>query len=238
MMPNGWRPDLVIFDCDGVLIDSEIISANTLLGLLEARGLDIGIDHVKKHFLGRSFPTVAAAIRNQFDHSLPADFESEYRRLLLAEFETSLRATPGVSDVLGRLAIRCCVATSSSPERVRRSLQIVGLDRFFGAHVYTASEVERGKPAPDIFFHVAAKEVVEPATCLVIEDSIPGIQAAQNAGMPVLRYVGGSHFHGGRMAGDEEASDCPVFDKWTDFFDMIPSLEKKTTESARHGKQG
>ncbi|MEZ5811826.1 MAG: HAD family hydrolase [Rhizobiaceae bacterium] len=235
MFPSGWRPDLVIFDCDGVLIDSEIISANTLLGLLEARGLDIGIDHVKTHFLGRSFPTVAATIRSQFDHSLPADFESQYRRLLLSEFETSLRATPGVTDILERLAIRCCVATSSSPERVGRSLQIVGLDRFFGAHVYTASEVERGKPAPDIFLHVAAREGVEPASCLVVEDSMPGVQAALNAGMPVVRYVGGSHFGPGRPAA---ADNCPAFDKWPDFFDMIPSLEKETTGSARHGEQG
>ena len=217
---------LVIFDCDGVLVDSEILSAKTLLELLEPQGVSIDFSHIQEHFLGRSFPTVSTSIREQFSVDLPDDFEQEYRRVLLERFETQLRPTKDIFDVLTCLGVASVVATSSSPERVERSLQITGLDQHFSDHVFTASEVEKGKPAPDLFLHVARQRGVDPATCLVIEDSGPGVEAAVAAGMDVLRFVGGSHFEGLRDTIKQEEKRAAVFDSWSKFFDMMPMLKR------------
>ncbi|QQA42567.1 HAD family hydrolase [Pelagovum pacificum] len=208
------RVDLVIFDCDGVLIDSEIISAAVLIEQAAALGIRFDFDYVRRHFIGRSFPTVAKTIREDYDRSLPADFEQRYRAALLERFETELHTTEGIEALLPRLGVMSCVATSSSPPRVLRSLSITGLDRFFGHRVYTASQVERGKPAPDLFLFAAQSMGVAPERALVIEDSFPGIDAAQAAGMQLLLYTGGGHFSGSRL-------DLPPgvlsFDHWRDF---------------------
>ena len=217
-------PSLVIFDCDGVLIDSEIISATTLLGLLAPIGVEIDIAYVQEHFLGRSFPTVAAAIRKDFDVALPNDFERAYRRQLLCAFEDNLRVTEGLHAVLEGLTVSACVATSSSPERVARSLEIVGLHDHFADHVYTASEVAHGKPAPDLFLHVSAREAVLPRDCLVIEDSVPGLLAAQAANMSVLHYMGGSHLKHLQQEPVAKDMSIPTLDSWAELFDMVPSL--------------
>ncbi|MGI9354020.1 MAG: HAD family hydrolase [Rhizobiaceae bacterium] len=221
------RPDLIVFDCDGVLIDSEIISANVLIALLKPLGLEIDLIHIQRNFLGRSFPTVATSIRRDFDLALPENFESDYRSQLLAIFEDDLQPTPDIARILETLPVRFCVATSSSPERARRSLQIVDLFKFFQGHIYTASQVANGKPAPDLFLHVAKSEGVEPQNCLVIEDSMPGVHAALAAGTEVLRYIGGSHFDGIRNTLRNRRSDFATFDSWQDFFDMVPALRSE-----------
>jgi len=219
--------DLVIFDCDGVLIDSEIISARTLLAALEDFGVATGFAYFKAHFLGRSFPKVAANIRTTFNVNLPETFEADYRRKLLAAFETELRPVAGIFDILDNLGVRACVATSSSPERVSRSLHLTGLDRYFGDAVFTASEVERGKPAPDLFLHAAASCRARPEACLVIEDSAPGIEAARAAGMEVWHFIGGSHLDRTDILGQALTPPVPFFDTWPSFFDMAPQLKKR-----------
>ncbi len=211
---------LVIFDCDGVLIDSEVISASVLIEEAAAVGIPLTREYVRDHFLGRSFPTVAATIRAGFGAVLPEDFEARYRASLLTRFETELRLTPGVLDVLGRLAVPRCLATSSSPPRLARSLAITGLDAWF-PHRFTASEVTRGKPAPDLFLHAAARMGVTPEACLVIEDSRPGILAAQAAGMQAALYTGGSHMGG---KGFDTGAPLVPFDDWARFFDLWPDL--------------
>ena len=234
---DQFRPELVIFDCDGVLIDSEIISATTLMRLLEEHGLHIDLAHVQRNFLGRSFPTVAASIRTDFQRDLPASFEGEYRRRLLAQFEKDLFPNEGITAILDTLAVPYCVATSSSPERVQRSLKIVGLDRYFFNHTYTASEVENGKPAPDLFLHVAEREGCDPAGCLVIEDSMPGVEAAVAAGMTVLRYIGASHFDGVRSELEPGHGHGAVFDSWNEFYDLVPALKRRASERGTRGRQ-
>ena len=222
------EPKLIIFDCDGVLIDSEMISATTLVTLIARLGITIDIPYVQEHFLGRSFPTVAASIRKRFDVELPANFESEYRRQLLSAFEHQLTTTDGLEVILDGLSIPACVATSSSPERAARSLEIVGLQHRFANHVYTASEVKTGKPAPDLFLHVAKCEAVQPKDCLVIEDSVPGLRAARSAHMNVLRYTGGSHLKHMQHAGPDVDLDIPTLDSWARFFDIVPALRMKS----------
>ncbi|RYG91121.1 HAD family hydrolase [Loktanella sp. IMCC34160] len=216
--------DLIIFDCDGVLIDSEVLSADAIIEELAKVGIEIDRDYVRENFLGRSWPTVAATIRREHAVPLPEDFEQRYRNILLERFTTDLRPTEGVSDMLSSLDIPFCVATSSSPTRVQRSLTMTGLSGFFEGRVFTASQVERGKPAPDLFLLAAKTLGADPARTLVIEDSLPGLQAAQAAGMRMLAYCGGAH-----MAGRPPAAgfDLRAFDKWTDFPHLITEIKER-----------
>ncbi len=206
--------DLVIFDCDGVLIDSEVLSADVLIAGLMDVGVAVDRAYVREHFLGRSFPTVARQVTETFQVALPADFELTYRNNLLARYETELRTTPGIENVLENLTIPVCVATSSSPPRVARSLAISGLAKYFGTRVFTASQVANGKPAPDIFLFAADRMGARPTRTLVIEDSAPGVLAAQAAGMVVLGYVGGAHMRGQSILG---IAPIRTFDNWGDF---------------------
>ncbi|MEH6834869.1 MULTISPECIES: HAD family hydrolase [Falsihalocynthiibacter] len=218
------RPiDLVIFDCDGVLIDSEALSANVLTAVLKEEGIVIDLPYFRRHFLGRSFSTVVKAIDAGFGVVVPQDFEARYTSRLLAGFELNLKTTEGVLEILAALKVPFCVATSSSPKRVARSLEVVGLSGHFDGVVFTASEVKNGKPAPDLFLHAANKMGVDPARCLVIEDSLPGVAAGLAAQMDVVRFLGGAHF-AGRLPAVVENVD--VFDKWSKLVELRPSLLK------------
>jgi len=216
--------DLVIFDCDGVVIDSEVISLRMLLAELRALGVNVDHGYVVRHFLGRSYPVVMQQIRRDFGVELPEGFEADYRTRLLAAFDRQLAAMPGIGRVLDRLAVPFCLATSSSPERVRRSLQIVGLDEAFAGRITTASEVAHGKPAPDLFLLSAAKSGVDPHRCLVVEDSLPGLRAARAAGMTVWHFLGGSHLRGLDLSGDVPPWADRRIESFAEFFDTAPGL--------------
>ena len=223
-MPDD--PQLIIFDCDGVLIDSEIISARMLVDELATLGVQVDLAYVARHFLGRSYPVVMAQIRREFGLELPPAFEAQYRERLLAAFETSLRIMPGVADVVAGLGVPCCVATSSSPRRVEMSLRHVGLWQALGARTFTASQVANGKPAPDLF-HLAARTMgVAPAACLVIEDSLTGVRAARSAGMPVWRFIGGSHMGPDTPEEPEDARPDLRFASFAEFFQIAPTLRR------------
>ena len=217
---------LVILDCDGVLIDSEIISATILVEQIRRLGVAIDFRYVQRHFLGRSFPRVVDLIRRQFGIELPPDFETAYRSELLRAFETDLILMPGVQTVLDALAVDHCVATSSSPMRARRSLELVSLLDRFGDRLFTASQVADGKPAPDLFLHAAERMGHAPQRCLVVEDSVPGIDAALAAGMSVVCFTGGSHLSGIDHPLPQRLAEIATFDSWHDFFDMAPQLKR------------
>ncbi|WP_127903044.1 HAD family hydrolase [Solirhodobacter olei] len=210
--------ELVIFDCDGVLIDSEVISANMLIAELKLYGVEMDLDFVSRHFLGRSYPVVLKEVREQFGVALPDHFEADYRRRLLAAFAEGLRVMPGAPELLSRLARPYALATSSSPERTARALALTGLDHAFGDRVFTASQVARGKPAPDLFLHVAEVMGVAPAACLVVEDSLNGVRAGLAAGMEVWRFTGGSHL-AGRLS--QEPADATPHRHLSDFGDFL-----------------
>jgi HAD superfamily hydrolase (TIGR01509 family) len=230
-MPQGQAAgpfDLVIFDCDGVLIDSEIISAQMLIDELAGLGVRIDLGYVAQHFLGRSYPTVMTQIRHEFGLDLPAGFEDQYRDRLLAEFQHKLRVMPGVTHVLDELCVPFCVATSSSPRRAEMSLDLTGLRERIGPRLFTASQVARGKPAPDLFLLAAATMHAHPARTLVIEDSRTGVAAGLAAGMTVWHFTGGSHFRGLPPVPDlaEDARPQRRFDAFADFFQTAPWLRR------------
>lgn len=195
--------ELVIFDCDGVLIDSEVLSASVFME--ELRKIDILIEKEVffKLMIGRSFEQALITIREETGQSPPPDFKDTVRLALLNRFTSALQPVEGVAHLLQSLTAKRCVATSSDPLRAARSLEITGLDAFFTDRIFTASMVTRGKPAPDLFLHAARKLDVRPERCIVIEDSAYGLQAAKAAGMTAWHFTGGSHFQAGyRVASD------------------------------------
>jgi HAD superfamily hydrolase (TIGR01509 family) len=216
--------DLVIFDCDGVLLDSEIISATMLIDELAKLGVDIDLAYVARHFLGRSYPTVMETIRREFSLTLQPDFEATYRARLLESFETELRVMPHVTEVIADLALPYCIATSSSPMRAAKSLSMVGLGHLVGPALFTSTLVAKGKPAPDLFLYAAAQMGVAPERCLVIEDSLTGIRAARAAGMTVWRFTGGSHLKDRSLDEPEDARPDLRFASFADFYQIAPEL--------------
>ncbi|MDV7143958.1 HAD family hydrolase [Tropicimonas sp. TH_r6] len=218
--------DLVIFDCDGVLIDSELISAHMLVAELAKHDVHVDLSYVARHFLGRSYPVVISQIRTEFGLELPPEFETDYRARLLAAFDSELTEMPGVRATIEALAVPCCVATSSSPPRVERALEIVGMTGLFGTNIFTASEVSHGKPAPDLFLHAAARMNTPPARCLVIEDSFNGIRSGLAAGMEVWQFTGGSHMDGVALDGPGLPVPQRRFASFDDFYHPVPHLRK------------
>lgn len=213
--------DLIIFDCDGVLIDSEIISAKMLIQELRKIGIHIDRNYVATYFLGRSYPTVFSTIRRDFGVELPMSFEDQYRDQLLKAFDEKLKIIPGVDRILREMKKPWCVATSSSLPRAEKSLELTGLRQLVGDRLFTADMVQRGKPAPDLFFHAAKQMNSAPERCLVIEDSLNGIRAARAAGMKVWRFTGGSHMKGQNILEKDLINSDLTFDNFSVFSTLI-----------------
>ncbi|WP_395663250.1 HAD family hydrolase [Aestuariivirga sp.] len=202
--------DLVIFDCDGVLVDSEMLSAEVLMAMMAEAGLPITPEIFRADFLGRSFAAAAARAEERFGRPLPPGFQAHYRKRLLAKMENELTAMPGVLELLRVLDSPYCLATSSSPERLEVSLAVTSLADFFDGRSFTASEVERGKPAPDLFLYAAGKMAVQPSRCIVVEDSEMGLRAARAAGMAAWHYTGGSHVKAGYHLPEDVVPDRSI----------------------------
>ncbi|WP_265937399.1 HAD-IA family hydrolase [Siculibacillus lacustris] len=183
----------MIFDCDGVLVDSEVLSLDCLGAHLARIGWTIDAAEIAERFLGRSFATVAEDYRDATGRALPDDFAATFHAALRERFEAALLPIADIDAVLAGLAVPFCLASSSAPERIRLSLRLTGLDRRFEGRIFDASMVRRGKPFPDLFLHAAKAMATPPARCLVIEDSPSGIAAAKAAGMTAWGFVGGSH---------------------------------------------
>jgi HAD superfamily hydrolase (TIGR01509 family) len=194
MAPQTIR--LVIFDCDGVLVDSEPIALDVLVEALALKGIVMDTNGAAERFLGRSIASMADVVRQEFGVEIDQEFLRQMREALYARFQEDLRPIAGIERVVATLkerGINWCVASSSQRERIELSLAATGLlDHFKGA-IFSATLVENGKPAPDLFLYAAAAMRVDPSACLVVEDSPAGIVAAQAAGMAVCAFTGGSH---------------------------------------------
>jgi HAD superfamily hydrolase (TIGR01509 family) len=219
------KPKLIIFDCDGVLVDSEAISARILVLELAKCDISVSEEEVFNQFVGRSLKDVARSLQISPTSDVFDKLNATYHATLLAALASELEAMSGVSDVISQLDIAFCVATSSSRERTLKSLELSKLDGFFDQNVFTASQVNNGKPAPDLFLFAASEMGVTADACLVIEDSFPGVQAAQAAQMRVWRFTGGAHFAKMRPPFTESAPPVPTFDTWQRFFELAPELK-------------
>lgn len=187
--------DLIIFDCDGVLVDSELLSCNALIDCLRQHAIVVDLDTVVDRFLGKSTEAIGDYCA-AFDLALPKDFHAELNVAVRAAFATALRAIPGAASVLENLKTPYCVASSSDFGRIDYSLRLTGLSALVAGRLFSAELVRHGKPAPDLFFHAAAGMGATPSRTLVIEDSVSGVKAGKAAGMTVWGFVGGSHYAG------------------------------------------
>jgi len=183
-------PGLVIFDCDGVLVDSEPIANRVFAGMLAAQGLVPTDAQMFEWFLGRTMAHCLAFAAERLGRPLPEDFEDEHDRRLFDALAADLEPVPGVMQVLEGLASPFCVATNGGPDKLRFSLAKVGLLPRFADRLFSAAEVAQGKPAPDLFLHAARSMGASPAACVVVEDSPAGIAAGLAAGMRVLGFAG------------------------------------------------
>jgi len=184
---------LVIFDCDGVLVDSEPISFAVLREVLAESGITLPESRAYRNFLGKSMAAISQLIAEEFHRPITDAQLETMRKRLYARLEAELQPVAGVADMLPRLGRPYCVASSSQPERIRLSLRRTGLIAAFEPNIFSASMVRNGKPAPDLFLLAAERMGFAPERCVVVEDSPAGIQAARHAGMPVFAFTGASH---------------------------------------------
>jgi HAD superfamily hydrolase (TIGR01509 family) len=184
---------MIIFDCNGVLVDSEPIATAVASEAFRNIGIDITPETMARYFAGRRPSDMFAEIESASGVRLPLKFPISVSAAILQRLQEELRPIPHVTHALTWLRGPKCVASSSSPERVRVSLEVTELDRFFGDNVFSANDVKEGKPAPDLFLHVASRVGAAPKDCFVIEDSPAGVVAAVAAGMTAIGFVGGSH---------------------------------------------
>jgi HAD superfamily hydrolase (TIGR01509 family) len=218
------RRDLIIFDCDGVLVDSEPLSCNALIDCLRRHSIQIDFQTVIDRFLGRS----TQAVRDYcalHGHLLPDNFFNELSVAVEAAFSRALQPVPGAAAVLQMLSVPFCVASSSDIKRINHSLRLTGLADMVGGRIFAAGMVRNGKPAPDLFVYAAAKMGAAPERTLVIEDSVSGVQAGKAAGMSVWGFVGGTHYRsGGGRALLEAAGADRVLDRMADFGQVAAGL--------------
>jgi HAD superfamily hydrolase (TIGR01509 family) len=179
----------VIFDNDGVVVDSELLANGVLSDLLTEHGHPTTVEESIRDYMGGTLDGVRSIIRSSSGTELPADFEDSYHERLFEAFATDLRPVPGIRAVLDGLEVPFCLASSGTFDRIVRSLTVTGLLDFFGDRIFSAENVARGKPAPDLFLRAASVMGTPAARCVVIEDSPNGVVAARAAGMTVLGYA-------------------------------------------------
>jgi len=181
--------ELVIFDCDGVLVDSEPISNRVMAEVLAESGLTVTLDDCYRHFMGRSTKDCIRILAERFNHSVSPDFTGALRRRTLAALRDEVEQVPGIASILERIAWPTCVASNGPIEKMRTTLRATGLLDHFGDRLFSGADVARGKPHPDLFLHAATRSGVEPSVCAVVEDSPVGVEAGIAAGMTVFGYA-------------------------------------------------
>ena len=181
--------ELIIFDCDGVLVDSEPIADRVFPEVLASEGIHVTLENVREWFTGYSLKSCVDTIEKRLGISAPKNIKEKYYSRLFDEFKKSLKPIPGIEEALTAIPHPICVASSGEHEKMQLSLGITGLLPKFRERIFSATDVENGKPAPDLFLYAAEKCNANPRYCAVIEDQAPGVEAAIAAGMRAFAYV-------------------------------------------------
>lgn len=189
------RFELVIFDCDGVLVDSELITSRVFAKMLNELGLVVTIDEVFEKFVGRSMAQCLETIEGLSGRRVPEDFVRQYHLRSAVALKSELKAVPGIEAALQAIQVPYCVASNGSHEKMQTTLGITGLLPTFKDKLFSVSEVAKGKPFPDLFLYAAEKFGVAPAACAVIEDTPTGVTAGVAAGMTVYGYCAHTPAH-------------------------------------------
>jgi len=222
------RFELVIFDCDGVLIDSEPIVNRVHAEALSRLGYPLTAEECTRRFAGMPDRAMYDIIETERGVALPSDYDAETKARIAAAYRTELRAIPEVEQALSGLSGRLmCVASSSLPDKMRLGLELVGLYERFAPHLFSASMVARGKPAPDLFLYAAERMTIRPERCVVVEDSVAGVTAARAAAMTVLGFTGGGHCGPDDAARLLEAGARVVFERMA----LLPTLVNEAERS-------
>ncbi|MFD0279967.1 HAD family hydrolase [Kitasatospora sp. NPDC127111] len=208
--------ELVIFDCDGVLVDSERIALRVQVALGAELGWPLTEEEVVARFIGRSQASIGAQIAERLGAETAAVWWERFERLHRVEVDTRLEAVEGLPEALAAIDLPTCVASSGSHEKMRHTLGRTGLHEHFAGRIFSATEVAHGKPAPDLFLYAAERMGVDPAACVVVEDSRPGVQAARAAGMRAFGYAGGL-----TAAGLLEGPGTVVFDDMRELPELL-----------------
>lgn len=219
--------DLIIFDCDGVLVDSEVISCRAHAETLTRHGYPITSEQVFHRFLGRSTKQANSEVEADLGRALPDDFHLQLQDTLYRTFEADLEAVPHIHAALDAITQPVCVASSGSHKRMQISLGRTRLYGRFAPNIFSASQVDNGKPAPDLFLFAAGQMNVPPERCLVIEDSVAGIAGALAADMTVLGFHGGSHCQEGYGRKLHDAGATAIFDDMRQLPELIARLGRK-----------
>jgi HAD superfamily hydrolase (TIGR01509 family) len=181
--------ELVIFDCDGVLVDSEPILNRVFAETLTEAGFRITYEEVVRQFMGKSLATCLEIIEATYGRPLPSNFVEYCKEREFAAFHQELQSTPGIAAILEQITLPRCVASNSSQRHIQLALTLTGLLPHFEGKLYSAYDVDRPKPFPDLYLHAAEQMGTDPERCVVIEDSVPGVQAGYAAGMTVFGYA-------------------------------------------------
>ena len=220
-MLQSLSPAAIIFDFDGVIADSEALANAVLADAVTGLGLPTTLDDALRRYQGRRWPDVAKLIQSGLRKPLPSDFADSLKVDTLERFRTDLREVEGAVDFIRRVSIPKCIASSSSMERLSLCLNVLGITEEFSGRVFSADTVPRGKPYPDIFLYAAAQMGIDPAHCLVIEDSPSGVQAGIAAGMTVIGLCAASHVRDGHAKRLLKAGAYRVVDHWNEVATLI-----------------
>lgn len=212
----------ILFDFDGVVADSEVLANTVLAEEVTRLGLPTTLDDALTRYLGKRAAEVLALIESGVGRQLPANFSEELKATTLARFRAGLREVAGATAFIRRFkAVPQCIASSSSVERLRVCVEALGIADDFSGLVFSADMVERGKPHPDLFLYAASRLQVEPASCVVIEDSVSGVQAGIAAGMMVIGLCAGSHLRAGHSDRLSSAGATHVASTWAEVAELV-----------------
>lgn len=204
--------DLIIFDCDGVLIDSELLANSSEVDFLRTLGVNISLENYMTQFVGATNAQVLAQLKADYSNAIPDDFWTQAEAHTFEMFRQQLLPIAGMKDLIDRVVGKKCVASNSSLQRLEVSLNATDLHRRFAPDIFSAEQVNSGKPAPDLFLLAASTLNTAPEHCLVIEDSPHGVTAAVRAGMNAVGFTAGSHIKPGHEARLLEAGAMQVFE--------------------------
>ena len=223
---------LVIFDCDGVLVNSETIYVDSEIEFLSNAGFHMEKKPYMAAFMGLSDDDwrvkLETSVQERNGHPLPEDFFESLKSFVMQRIETELQAISGVRGAVADLETQCCVASSSNLEILKWKLEHTGIAELFSPHIFSAEMVGRGKPAPDLFLHAAANMGIEPRHCIVVEDSANGVIAGKAAGMKVIGFTGGGHCLADQEAILMDAGAEVVIDDFAKLRSTIPWLAGST----------
>jgi HAD superfamily hydrolase (TIGR01509 family) len=223
-MNSGF--DLIIFDCDGVLVDSEIIAAEVESKLLTEAGYPISTEEMGERFAGMTWQNILFQVEREASIPLSATLLDKSEKLLDIRLQQDVKAIPGVQFALSRLDMPRCICSNSSSERLDMMLTKVGLKQLFAPHIYSAKDLgpDRAKPKPDIFLHGAAQFDMPPSQVVVVEDSVHGVRAARDAGMRVIGFTGASHTYPSHADRLTDAGAETVIARMTDLPGVVAAL--------------